>query len=104
MAPGESIPSTGWHENSKNTYDYVDFRGTSASCPQVAAVAALVLSINPNLTSKEVCDIIERTARKIGNKSYSTNNNRPNGTWNEYYGYGLVDAEAAVKAAKLTLK
>lgn len=104
MAPGESIPSTGWHENSKNTYDYVDFRGTSASCPQVAAVAALVLSINPNLTSKEVCDIIERTARKIGNKSYSTNSNRPNGTWNEYYGYGLVDAEAAVKAAKLTLK
>lgn len=104
MAPGVSIVSTGWTESSKNTYDYIQFSGTSASCPQVAAIAALILSVNPNLTSKEVCDIIEKTAQKVGNRPYATNVNRPNGTWNEFYGYGLVDAHAAVKAAKLTLK
>lgn len=104
VAPGVDIPTTGWTESDTSTYNYIRFTGTSAACPQVAAVAALVLSINPNLTSKEVCDIIEKTAQKVGSKSYSTYSNRPNGTWNEYMGYGLVDVTAAVKAAKLTLK
>ena len=104
VAPGVDIPTTGWTESDTSTYNYITFTGTSAACPQVAAVAALVLSINPNLTSKEVCDIIEKTAQKVGSKSYSTYSNRPNGTWNKYMGYGLVDATAAVKAAKLTLK
>lgn len=104
VAPGVDIPTTGWTESDTSTYNYINFSGTSAACPQVAAVAALVLSINPNLTSKEVCDIIEKTAQKVGSKPYSTYSNRPNGTWNEYMGYGLVDAAAAVKAAKSTLK
>ena len=104
VAPGVDIPTTGWTESDTSTYNYIKFSGTSAACPQVAAVAALVLSINPNLTSKEVCDIIEKTAQKVGSKPYSTYSNRPNGTWNEYMGYGLVDAAAAVKAAKSTLK
>ena len=103
VAPGVDVPTTGWTETDTNTHNYIKFKGTSASCPQVAAIAALVLSINPNLTSKEVCDIIEKTAQKTGSKAYSTYSNRPNGTWNEYMGYGLVDATSAVKAAKLTL-
>lgn len=104
VAPGIDIPTTGWTKTDTSTYNYIKFSGTSASCPQVAAIAALILSINPNLTSKEVCDIIEKTAQKVGSKAYTSYSNRPNGTWNEYMGYGLVDATAAVKAAKLTLK
>ncbi|MDE6480928.1 MAG: hypothetical protein K2L45_11755 [Muribaculaceae bacterium] len=69
-----------------------------------AAVAALILSINPDLTNIEVNDIIEKTARKVGNYSYGYTNGRTNGTWNCYMGYGLIDATAAVKAAQASLK
>ena len=65
------------------------FGGTSASCPQVSGVAALLLSINPKLTEAEVRNIHGHSARKIGSYSYST-------VWNANMGYGLLDAEAAV--------
>lgn len=85
--------------------DYtVWFNGTSAACPHVAGVAALVLSVNPDLSAQEVRRIIESTAQKVGNYNYSYNSNRPNGTWNNEMGYGLVDAKAAVlKALNMSL-
>ena len=72
---------------------------TSVSCPTAAAVAALVISVNPNLTQKQVVDILEKSARKVGNYAYSTTSNRLNGTWNNEMGYGLLDAYAAVSLA-----
>jgi subtilisin family serine protease len=69
----------------------------------VAAVAALILSVNNNLSSKEVGDIIEKTARKVGGYTYSAVSGRPNGTWNDEVGYGLVDAYEAVMEAKRRL-
>ena len=81
--------------------DYTfDFNGTSSAAPFVSGVVALILSANPNLTLQEVNDIIESTAQKVGGYNYdNSNNNRPNGTWNEQMGYGLVDAYAAVSLA-----
>ena len=73
------------------------FGGTSASCPQVSGVAALLLSINPKLTEAEVRNILGHSARKIGSFSYSTVSGHPFGTWNANMGYGLLDAEAAVR-------
>ena len=88
-----------------NTDYTVWFNGTSASCPQVSAVAALILSVNPNLTWQQVMDIIESTAQKIRPDlyAYSTTSGRPNGTWNNEVGYGLVDAYSAVNAAQDTI-
>ncbi len=76
-----------------------DFRGTSAACPQVAGIAALVLSVNPSLYAHEVRSIIEMTCRKLDRYEFKKTPNHPNGTWNREVGYGLVDAEAAVQAA-----
>lgn len=102
MAPGVLIPTTdtitidGYH-----SVDYkMRFNGTSSACPHVAAIAGLVLSVNPQLTAKQVADIIESTAQKVGGYDYTTTEGRPNGTWNFEMGYGLVDAYAAVLAAK----
>ncbi len=51
----------------KKGYDWgnytTDFGGTSAAAPQVAAVAALMLSVNPNLTATQVESIMKNTGR-----------------------------------------
>jgi parallel beta-helix repeat protein len=69
--------------------DYSEyFGGTSASCPIVAGVAALILSADPNLTNLEVQRILYRSAQDLGEPG-----------WDQYYGWGRVDARAAVEMA-----
>ena len=105
VAPAVSIPTVTVYRNQKPYFGYdLNFDGTSAACPQVAAVAALIISVNPKLTREEVKDIIERTANKIGGYSYQSSSEHPNGTWNNEMGYGLVNAYAAVKEAQKTLR
>lgn len=79
---------------------YIQSDGTSFAAPQVSGIMSLMLSINPSLTRREVIDIIESTAQKVEGYSYTPQSGRPNGDWNDYVGYGLVDAYAAVKEAK----
>jgi Subtilase family len=72
---------------------FMNFTGTSSSCPLVAGICALVLSANPELTSEEVRDIIKRSARKIGpEEEYQDGHSKK-------FGYGCIDAESAVKEA-----
>lgn len=74
-----------------NTGNYTNiFNGTSAACPQVAGVAALMLSANPQLTESQVRVILQETARDLGTSG-----------WDATYGYGLVDAANAVARALL---
>lgn len=121
VAPGVLIPTTdirggaGYNPNvpihlrtggNVLSSDYSDqdytiwFNGTSSACPHVAGIAALILSVNPDLSQRQVTDIIESTARKVGGYSYSVQSGRPNGTWNNEMGYGLVDAYQALLAAE----
>jgi hypothetical protein len=86
--------------NGNYVENYASATGTSFAAPHVAALAGLILSVNPCLTNIEVNNIIESTCQKVGGYNYQANTpNRPNGTWNEEMGYGLIDNYAALQAA-----
>ena len=67
---------------------YGNVGGTSFSAPIAAGVAALVFSVNPSLTPSQVEQILEATAVDLGDPGYDI-----------YYGWGRVDAYAALKMA-----
>lgn len=68
--------------------------GTSMACPHVAGVAALILERNSELTVNQVNSIICSNAKKLSGVNF--NFTKPDGTWNNEYGYGLVDAYNSV--------
>ena len=73
------------------------------AAPHVSAIAALVLSANPNLTREEVVFIIEQTAREIRPEFYTYYPDtyyRYFGRKNDELGHGLVDATMAVNVAQ----
>lgn len=94
MAPGGDILST-LPGNSTGIMS-----GTSMAAPYATALAALVLSVNPSLTNSDVCRIIEQTAQKGGGYTYSSVSGRPNGTYNNEMGYGIINAPKAINMAK----
>ncbi len=81
------------------TYDPNAFGGTSSATPLVAGVCGLMLSINPQLTAKEVRQILQDTAEKVPGGMRQPANYNIDGQ-DPYYGYGRVNASKAVKAAK----
>ncbi len=83
-----------------------DFGGTSAAAPTVSGVAALVRAANTSLTWRDVKLILAASARK----NDATNTGWEQGAleygssslgydFNHEYGFGVVDAEAAVTLA-----
>jgi subtilisin family serine protease len=72
--------------------NYGQFGGTSAAAPQVSGVAALILSINPNLTEEEVRCRITTTAKDLGSPGRDNT-----------FGYGRLNANAAVSFQNLNL-
>jgi len=83
MAPGVDIL----------VFDGTIVDGTSLSTAMVSATAALMLSINPDLTSSEIRLILQETAYK--NPIYNYDNNG----WNLRYGYGRINTFEAVCSA-----
>ena len=83
-----------WWADGLNRGDrYKHFGGTSSSTPLVAGICALILSANPDLTAREVKEILMMTADKIG-QSWEYQNGR-----SRKYGAGRVNAERAVAEA-----
>jgi|GEM_PF-1106415 len=99
VSPGMLVLTTVLDDYGISQYFNLAQISTSLATPHVSGVAALIISVNPNLTGQEVRDIIESTAQKVGGYNYQTTSGRPNGTWHIEMGYGLVDAHAAVLAA-----
>jgi len=72
------------------------FGGTSSAAPTTAGLAGLVISANPLLTAAQVRQILRDTARKLDrlNAGYDADGH------SMFYGYGAIDAYAAVLAAQ----
>lgn len=65
--------------------DYSRWTGTSAAAPVVAGTAALIMAEHPELSAEEVAYRITASARDAGESGRDP-----------LYGYGVLDAEAAV--------
>jgi subtilisin family serine protease len=95
-APGVSVLST-WNDSTSyldpqpfcfsgyNSYFYKEGSGTSMASPHVAGVAALLMASNAAYTAADVRQRMNSTALDLGTSGKDTK-----------YGYGLVDAAAAL--------
>ena len=68
---------------------YYRASGTSFSAPMVSGLASLMIANDPSLTNRQVMKIIKSTARDVGMPGVD-----------QYTGYGIIDAGAALKAPK----
>ncbi|GIG39200.1 S8 family serine peptidase [Cellulomonas phragmiteti] len=87
IAPGVAVVSS----NSGNTYG--PSTGTSFAAPCAAGCAALALSADPDLTRDQLRQIMRDTADQVGGVVYDAAGH------NDDYGFGRVNAFAAVRAA-----
>ena len=76
----------------ESSNDYVCVNGTSMACPIAAAAAALIVSLHPEWTGLEVRQALEASCDKIDAAAWPYNERG----WNEQYGFGRVNARAAL--------
>ena len=69
--------------------------GTSYATPSVSGIIALMLETNPDLSPAEVKEILKLTAERRGEASAP----EVDPFWNRDFGFGMVDAYAAVSMA-----
>lgn len=85
--------------------DFTDaFGGTSAACPLVAGVVALMLSANPALSVAEVKRLLQQTSDKIVDRGQDSQFGLSLGTYesnghSKWFGYGKLNALRAVQSA-----
>lgn len=98
---GEGITTTdiegsGGYENG----DYTDgFGGTSSATPLASGVIALMMDANPNLAYRDIQHILVQTCRKNDASDSSWSTNGAGHIVSHKYGFGVVDASAAVNLA-----
>jgi thermitase len=85
-APGDGIWTT------KRGGSYGSWWGTSFSSPVTAGVVSLMMSANPSLSAADVESLLFSSAVDLGTSG-----------WDTRYGWGRVDAQAAVTAALIAV-
>jgi subtilisin family serine protease len=89
LATGEDV------YNTTGDGGFGPYGGTSFAAPTAAGVAALVLQVAPKLTWQQVRQILRDSCDKIGGAAVAYDENGHN----DDYGYGRVNAYAAVQKA-----
>ncbi len=100
MKPNVAAPGVNVRSCIRNGL-YANWSGTSMAGPHVAGVVALMINANPSLSGQVdvIEDIIESTARPQVYNDVLCGKDTMNAIPNNAYGYGIVDAFAAVKKA-----
>jgi len=73
-------------------WSYWFYQGTSMSTPHVAGVAALLLAQYSTLSPDDIRQALQSTAEDLGDPG-----------WDQYYGWGLIDAQAALTSVTPTI-
>lgn len=101
-APGEVIVSSlskdyDAIEDERISDKYVTMYGTSMATPAIAGIVALMLERNPEYTSTQIRQLLRETA--VRDADVTSHGSTVDGVsnWNRYFGYGKVDALAAIK-------
>lgn len=76
------------------------FGGTSAAAPVAAGMVALMLSVNPKLGWRDVQGVVATTSRPITTNDASWQTNGAKLLFSHKFGFGLIDVDAAVRAAR----
>ena len=105
----KNIFNNGSHSENSNCNYHSSFNGTSSAAPTVSGVIALILEANPSLTWRDVKHILATTSIQIdasnskaylGVNQYSWITNAANYKHHNWYGFGKINAAAAVSAAQ----
>jgi subtilisin-like proprotein convertase family protein len=97
-AAGWSTNAAGWPENDASDYTG-DLAGTSFSVPQAAGLAALLLSINPHLTLRDVQQILVLSAGHYDLADPAVKTNGAGLRVSVNVGFGVPDAGHAARLA-----
>lgn len=96
VAPGEDMQVCST-PSSNGQGQRFDVSGTSVAAPHVAGIAALIGNVNPTLTPDEIYKILRDTASKTSHHfNQASGQQEP---YNQKSGWGLINAQAAVKRA-----
>jgi len=90
----------GYNAGSTEAASYTGFDGTSASSPQIAGIAALIVSANTNLTFRDVQHILVLSSRHRHLQDPAMKTNGAGFRVSENVGYGMPDAGEAVRIAR----
>ncbi|MDX1957289.1 MAG: S8 family serine peptidase [Leptospiraceae bacterium] len=80
------------------------FNGTSSATPLAAGVVALLLKAYPDLSWRDVREILAKSARKNDSTDTDWSTNTAGYNINHKYGFGAIDANNAITVAKTWTK
>ncbi len=83
---GDGILQQTFINGDRGNFQYYLFNGTSMAAPHVSGVAALLLASGRAQTPAEVREALQATAKDLGTPG-----------WDPEYGWGLIDAAAALR-------
>ncbi|MDH4216036.1 MAG: S8 family serine peptidase [Gallionella sp.] len=102
-AAGDNPPDPFWSYSDYVNSDYTKcMNGTSAAVPAVSGAIALILEANPNLGWRDVRLILAQSARNndATDMGWGATGGLPVYHFNHKYGFGVIDAQAAVALAQ----